>query len=226
MQMAWLAISALGLVPPVEPRATTRADPGQPVSRVWITGGSNVRRFTCRARDVSGTLALHAVPTREPVLSGVNLSAAPSLSVSVDGIDCGIRAMNRHLRDALGAARHSAIEFRLTSYDVDLAVPAPVARIQGQLTIGVAVRHVTVTAAVRADSLGRLHVVGSYVLRPTDYGIAAPRRFGGLLRVRDRVVVHFDVIPEDDPGAVELRRCAANRRIPTEAQRGAGHVSP
>jgi hypothetical protein len=65
------------------------------------------------------------MPTREPILSGVNLSAAPSLSVSVDGIDCGVAAMTRQLRDAFGAARHSAVDFRLTSYEIELAVPAP-----------------------------------------------------------------------------------------------------
>jgi hypothetical protein len=226
MQTAWLAISVLGLVPSVEPPATTRPGPGEPVSRVWITGGSNVRRFTCRARDISGTLALHAVPTREPILSGVSLSGAPSLSISVDGIDCSMRAMNRHLRDALGAARHSAVDFRLTSYNVDLAVPAPVTRIQGQGTIGAAVRHVIVAAAVQADSLGRLHVVGSYVHRPTDYGIAPPRRFGGLLRVHDRIVVHFDVIPEADRGAIERLRCSLNPRLSTEPNPGGPDVSP
>jgi hypothetical protein len=37
------------------------------------------------------------------------------------------------------------------------------------------------------------HVRGTHDVRVTDYGVRPPRRFLGLLRVREQVTVHFDV---------------------------------
>jgi hypothetical protein len=47
-----------------------------------------------------------------------------------------------------------------------------------------------------------MHVWGTYVVRLQEFGVEPPRRFGGLLRVRDRVTVHFDVVPEPEGGAI------------------------
>jgi polyisoprenoid-binding protein YceI len=176
--------------------ASTPGAPIRPESRIWITGGSNIRRFTCKASRISGTLELRGHTTQSPVLSGENASAAPSVSVTVNQLDCGIGVMSRHLHDVLGAARHANIDFRLASYEVDLRTAPPVARIAGVVTIAGVQRPVTTTATVREDSLGFLHVQGTYLIRPTEFGIAPPRRFGGLLRVRDRAAVHFDIALE------------------------------
>jgi polyisoprenoid-binding protein YceI len=131
------------------------------------------------------------------------VSAQPSLIVSVDHVDCGIGAMNRHLRDALQGAQHPVIEFRLATYEVDVTTSAPVARIAGQLTIAGVQRPVALTAAVRADTSGVLRVQGSYRVHPTEFGVALPRRFGGLIKVRDHIVVHFDIAIDTDAGSID-----------------------
>ena len=179
--------------------AAAREIPIRPETRVWITGSSNIRRFTCKARAVTGAIELRgAAPS--PVLAGENTATQPSLSVSVDKLDCGIGIMNRHLNEALHGLDHPSIEFRLTTYEVDLRAPVPLTRIVGVVTIGGVQRSLATTASIHTDTLGALHVRGSYVVHPTDFGVAPPRRFGGLLRVRDRVVVHFDVVLDPDGG--------------------------
>ena len=172
--------------------------PGTPIgptSRVWITGASNIRRFTCRARQVDGTLSLRGTATRGPHLSGQNVAGEPSLSIAVDRLECGIGAMTRHLRETLRSNAHPVITFRLTAYDLDVTGPLPVARITGEVTVAGVTRAAIVDAGVVADSLGQLRVRGTHVVRLSDFGLEPPRRFGGLLRVRDRVTVHFDVEP-------------------------------
>jgi polyisoprenoid-binding protein YceI len=176
--------------------------PSQPIlpqSRIWFTGASNIRHFTCAAGQLSGNLELRGIATRRTVLTGENASLKPSVSVSIDRLDCGIGVMNHHLHEALQGARHATIDFRLTTYEIDLTAPTPAARIAGLVTIAGVEGPVAATAIVRADTLGALHLDGRYVIRPTDFGVAPPRRFGGLLRVRDSVTVHFDVAL--DPGA-------------------------
>src|SRR5262245_35696804 len=186
--LAFVVTAPLGTVSALAP-----TQPIGPESRVWVTGASNIRRFTCNARELSGAVDLRGVTTRSEVLAGDNALARPSISVTVDKLDCGIGIMNRHLHEALQGARQPTIEFRLTTYEVDLTAPVPVARIDGLVTIAGVQRPVSTTATVHVDTLGTLHVSGSYDIRPTDFGVAPPRRFAGLLRVRDLATVHFDV---------------------------------
>jgi hypothetical protein len=181
--------------------------PIRPESRIWFTGASNIRHFTCRARQLSGGLELRGIATRRMVLTGENASVQPSVSVTVDKLDCGIGVMNRHLHEALQGARHATIDFRLTTYEIDLTTPTPAARIAGLVTIAGVQRPVATTATIRADTLGAIYLHGTYAIRPTDFGVAPPRRFGGLLRVRDGVTVHFDVAVDPDGDETQVIVC-------------------
>ena len=183
--------------------AVPAGNPIGPASRVWFTGASNIRHFTCNAKRVDGALDLREIATTSPSLSGANVTGAPSISVSVARLDCGIGLMNRHLREALQGGEHPAIEFRLATYAIDLMTAEPVARISGQVTVAGVARPVTTTVALHVDTLGALHVRGNYVLRPTEFGVDLPRRFGGLIKVRDRITVYFDVLVDSADSAIE-----------------------
>ena len=218
-----LAFVTAATVTVAEARGHERDDPTQPEYRVWITGASNIRRFTCRAGLVSGSLALRAIPTRASVLSGENRSMQSSVAIAVDRIDCGAGAMNRHLRETLRSAAHPVIEFQLRTYEVDLSVPSPVARVIGHVTVAGVQRPVVVKASVIADSLGALHIRGEHVIRMSDFAVRAPRRFGGLLRVRDRITVHFDVAPAGCSAVDDIRRTLTPL---ADFEPGASYVSP
>jgi polyisoprenoid-binding protein YceI len=221
MKRTWLVVALLGTAgTAASPRFSRALGPGNPIrpeSRLWFTGASSIRHFTCTARRLGGTLDLRGSVTQGPALTGANVAAEPSLNVAVDRLDCGIGLMNRHLHEALQGARHPAIEFRLATYEVDLMGPVPVARITGRVTIAGVGRPVTVAAAVRADTLGALHVRGSYDIRPTEFGIELPRRFRGLITVRDHITVHFDVVLDAADGAADeivTLRAQANHSDP------------
>lgn len=209
MRPIWIALTLLATAAGGDATERRSSRPVRPESRIWIAGASNIRRFTCRARAVSGSMSLRAVPTRGSALSGENVSHEPSLAIRIDQVDCGIGAMNRHLREALHGEAHPMIEFRLSDYTVDLSAPAPVARIAGHITIAGVRRPIALTARVIADSLGTLRVRGTLDVRMSDFAVQPPRRFGGLLRVRDSVTVHFDVAPDPCDTADEVLRSSA-----------------
>jgi hypothetical protein len=208
-----------------DPFVAARELPIGPTSRVWVTGASNIRRFTCRAGELDGALHLRGIATRGPRLSGLNTTAAPSLSVVVARLECGNGAMSKHLRETLRAPEHPVITFRLTSYDVDLTGVTPDTRIVGEVTVAGITRTAVVNAAVVPDSLGHLRVRGSYVMRMSDFGLEPPRRFGGLLRVRDRVVVHFDVLPGDHDGDDDVFAALTIATEQANSNSGAYHVA-
>lgn len=204
---AWLVAS---------PAADVRAQPHliDQASRVWITGSSNIRRFTCRAREVSGAVDLRATTTRSSGFSGENVAASPSVSIPVVRLDCGIARMSRHLHETLRVAEHPAIEFRLAHYDIDFGGEEPIAHLVGRLTIAGVEQPVELTADVRADSMGIPHVQGAHAVRMTSFGVRPPRRFAGLLRVRDRITVHFDIALTCDAASIDLPGLAGARRTP------------
>ena len=88
-----------------------------------------------------------------------------------------------------------------------LNTSTPFARITGLVTIAGVQHPVAATATVRADTLGALHVLGSYVIHPTEFGVAPPRRLGGLLRVHDDVTVHFEVVLDPDARSIDVSAC-------------------
>lgn len=227
MRVVWPALvsmlSATIVVPAQRAHAFERDSVTTPSSRIWITGASNIRRFTCRARDVAGAIDLRARAARDSTIGGDNLASSPSLLIAVGTVDCGLGAMNRHLRETLRGDVFPTIEFRLATYDVDFTTHTAIARLTGSTTIHGVTRPVETMAHVRADSLGELHVIGTYAVRMSDFGVQPPRRFGGLLRVKDRVTVHFDVTPQRTD-AVNTLRCALAPHHPAEPNPGATHA--
>lgn len=209
MRTAILAAALWTIAVPGVGRGARPHQSDGPVStegRVWISGASNIRHFTCQARKLSGSVDLRANPTRGPVLSGQNVSDAPSVSVPVAELDCGLAKMNHDLREALRASAHETIEFHLDSYDVQLNAPTPSARLAGRLRIAGTERPVVIAAAVECDTLGDMHVRGTHVLRMTDFEVEPPRRFGGLFEVRDHIAIHFDIVPSPSAGASHVVR--------------------
>ena len=170
-------------------------DPAPAEARLWITGSSNIRRFTCRAGGVSGYVALRADASAGVTLAGKNTSNAPSLVIPLSQLDCGIGRMNRHLREAMRAAEYPSVNFGLDRYEASVGGDVPTVRVVGRVAIAGVEQPVVLDARLTADSLGVLHMQGVHVVRMTDFGIAPPRRFGGLLKVRDQITVHFDVVP-------------------------------
>jgi polyisoprenoid-binding protein YceI len=200
----WTAIPA-GVRPPTPPAAhASREDPVRLESRVWITGSSNIRRFTCRAGGVSGSVALRADATQRALVAGRNVAEKPSLTVPFTRLDCGIGIMNRHLQQAVHADLHPDVSFRLERYEADIVSDVPTVHMVGRLDIAGIEKLIVADARLVADPSGMLRVQGVFVLRMTDFGVTPPRRFGGLLTVRDAVAVHFDIAPAQQGDVVDF----------------------
>lgn len=187
----------------VAPAADAQAPQPGAETRIWFTGSSNVRRFTCRATQVGGGESLpDAAAATSPAADSAG--ARVSLRIPVAGLDCGIGLMNRHLRHALHAERHPEIQFTLAEYELVPGDSGWVVRMHGDLSIAGVRRRITVDGAVAEDAAGITHVRGTHEVRVTDFGVRPPRRFAGLLRVREQVTVHFDVaLPHAAPAVAQ-----------------------
>jgi len=185
-------IGCINQAPPANPPAP-QSGSAHVADRVWFTGSSNIRDFSCKARQVY--ISAEAAPedfarTKEDGLPAVRTAA---LQVPVRSLDCGIGLQNMHLFEALGATANPTINFALDGYFVEPSETVRRVRMNGALRIAGVERNVVVHGTVVRDANGQWILRGDRAISVRDFGVAPPRRFFGLLRVRDEVTVHFEV---------------------------------
>ena len=164
--------------------------------KLWVTGSSNVRRFRCQATDVG--LHVHRTPSAT-IRDAADRTPYAVLHVPASGLDCGIALMNQHLRESLHAQEAPVITFRLLRVVRASGTGADSAafHLVGSLHLAGHERAVEIVARHVRDESGRTVIEGDHEIDVRDFGIEPPRRFGGLLRVRNRVIVHYTLALPD-----------------------------
>ena len=166
----------------------------QPDSKVWVTGDSTVRGFTCLAQDVQGSV--------EPGSNGGMLDVnqlggsvgAVELRVPVMELDCGNGTMDGHMQKALKASDHKTIVFRLKGYDASAPTTGKsTLTLRGTLAIAGAEQPVAIQAVASQEPDGTLRVEGAQQITMSEWGIKPPSLMLGTMKVRDQVTVNFDI---------------------------------
>jgi polyisoprenoid-binding protein YceI len=132
---------------------------------------------------------------------GVTAVRSAAVEVPVRSLDCGIRLQNSHLFETLEAAKYPEISFTLSDYVIERGSQESKVRMKGQLRIAGTERSVVIHGSVFRNPAGQLILRGERLIDVRNFGVKPPRRFLGLLRVRDEVTVHFEVVvrPLIDP---------------------------
>lgn len=173
-------------------------------SQFWIHGSSSVNRFTCKVGTIRGDGPL---PTSARTVSAAASDAegATTVTVPVQEFDCGNDRMTQDLKETLNAGDHPTIRFRL--HNVEKVVqPDSVdgwyrLTVLGFLTVSGTERLVRVSAWGRPVSADVYRVRGCTPIDMTYFGITPPTKFMGLVKVHDRIEVHFDLLAEAAPNA-------------------------
>jgi len=203
--LAWLALAGGG------PRAASDVAPGReryvidPArSRLSVetqTSGlasmfGHDHKFD--ARTLSGEASLRAGALEAGALEGGALELtveADSLWLMEDVGDSAHLTVERALRDrVLETARHPRIVFRCRAITVDGREGGALdVRLAGELGLHGVRRRLTVPARVTLRPDG-FRATGAVEIRQTDFKIVPFVFAGGTVRVRDRVLVSFDVV--------------------------------
>jgi hypothetical protein len=187
--------------PATAPVPTSAAGQTIPADKVWLTGSSNIRAFTCRATMVNLSVAAAPEEFERTKQDGLPAVRSAALQVPVRSLDCGIGLQNTHLFETLDATNQPAISFSLGDYVVDRSEPGSNVRMEGVLRIAGTERSMVLHGNVSRNTAGQLVLQGRREIDMRTFGIRPPRRFLGLLRVRNEVTVHFEVVvrPLIDP---------------------------
>jgi hypothetical protein len=129
------------------------------------------------------------------------------IEVPVQTLDCGKDRMNRDLYDALKAEEHPDIRYCLESVEV-LSRPEVKNgwyRLEATGRLEMAGQENTVSTTLRGlrASDGSYRIMGRFPVALSDFGIDPPTAMMGLIKVRDDMIVTFDVSAEPDMALAE-----------------------
>lgn len=170
-----------------------------PESRLWVEGTSTVRDFSCHATALEGKIGYQGDlnGTVEGVGRAVN---AVTIDVATSALDCRNGTMNGHMRKALRADESPLIRYRMTSHEfVSREDGALTLNLTGLLTLAGQEREIVMVADAVRDSTGRYVIIGSEELDMREYGIKPPTLMLGTLKVRDKVIVRYEIVLSPDP---------------------------
>jgi polyisoprenoid-binding protein YceI len=195
MKRTSLTLFAVALVPAI----VAWSQPGhvatlQAASRLWVTGSSTVRDFTCQAKVVDASAETTSPETARDIMAGQKAVLNLDVKVRPENMDCANGTMNEHMRKALKADANPLIEFRMSSYTTFATGDKVTGRLTGTLQLGGVEKEITFDAVGNAAPDGALHVTGVYPLLMTDYGLKAPSLMMGAMKVNPKVNVNFDLL--------------------------------
>lgn len=168
-------------------------------SRFVIEGRTNVHGFTCVAERVDGFGHLPNDRSNRtnpyPIVPDVDVQ----LEVPVRALECGKSRMNRDLYQTLKADQYPHIRFTLSAVTVRDTPTVSEKRgtyrleVSGTLTIADSTRHVRFDVVGHRPRPGVVHGKGSTHLEMSSFGIDPPSALMGLIQVRDKITVRFDL---------------------------------
>jgi hypothetical protein len=182
----------------------TLSSPGKmppSISRKWIIskgsnlrvdGSTNINRFSCEIAD-------YCSPDTILVNNGAGAGGAQGILLSgiinlgVSGFDCHNSMMTAELRKTIKATIYPRLSIRFVSLS---RMPDPGRRpdnLQGVVDIALAgiTRRVQINYSSSSPGRNMICLTGSQQLKFSDFGLAPPRKLGGMIRTSDRVDIEF-----------------------------------
>jgi hypothetical protein len=168
-----------------------------PESRFWIQGKASSINFTCTIDRVEGSAQVPTAKDSIPTSAG-DRKADVSIRVPIRAVDCGNSRMTEDLQEALKMEDHPDIRFELVHATMGARTDtsAQWRRLDalGPLTVAGTKRLTRLHAAARALDDEHFRLQGCLPIRMTYFGIDPPTKAFGLIRVKNRVEVQFDLL--------------------------------
>lgn len=170
-------------------------------AQLWIEGSASRIGFNCEAQQFSGVGEIENTEHPEATVQGQG-TVSITITLPVNALDCGKRAMNKDMYEALKAEQHSNIRYQLleaTMVERD-EIPSDSSsewmNIRTRGIMEIAGKQDTTTFNVQGRLLNdqRFRVKGTKPIHMDTYSIDPPRAMFGLIKADKNLTVHFDVI--------------------------------
>lgn len=171
-----------------------------PRGSLWIEGDSTLHRWSSTSTVVE--MSVTAPPSPGDLAPAVKAGKFAGLVVRIPdaSLKSGESGLDKNMRAAMKAGEFPEVSFRLDRYELGKPATDGATSIHaaGELTIAGRTRAVTIDATL-AFSMEGIRLVGSYPLNMSDYGIKPPTLMLGAIKVRDAVVIRFNLLLPSAP---------------------------
>ncbi len=156
---------------------------------VKVNGTTNVNKFTCRVPDYPGR------DTITCLVSSNKVAMSGQVTMPVISFDCANAMMTGDLRKTLHAKEFPSFFIYFISLEKYPALgpaPEPVA---GVVTIELAgvKKQLDIRYKISMDGHSIIRLEGAQTIHFSDFGLAAPRKLGGMIRASDQLDVEFTI---------------------------------
>ncbi len=169
-------------------------------SRVVVEGQSNVNEFKCVTIRYEGNDVLSQ---RNDNASGKRILEG-SINMKVKSFDCENRVMTRDLRETLQKDAYPEITVDVVSITLpDNDGKSHKVDGQAEITLAGETRLMDFTWEVSYPNSQKIRLSGNRELKFSQFNIDPPTKMMGMIRVRDELLVDFDLVLElaDPDGA-------------------------
>ena len=164
-------------------------------SKVSIDGTTNVKDFFCSSNKLFAQQSAE-LNREDSEKIGFNNAA---LVFNLSSLDCGNNGMNKDLMKAMKADSYPVISVKLTDAQIEQGKklsPYGWTTIKINVSISMAGSTKNVFIIVQGKQAGNNHYrfVGQHSMLMTDFGITPPTALFGMVKVKDAIIVKFDLI--------------------------------
>jgi hypothetical protein len=165
-------------------------------SNVRLSGSTNINTFECISQNdiPRGLMIADLLPGSNAIFF-----SQAALELEVASFDCGHRAMNKDFHNSLGGMESPYIQIILLEVR---PLTSSERQNQGKIRAGVAImingktRNTDIVVEYNTLDFFSYKLSGSKELRMSEFGIDPPSPALGLVKVNDRVTIHFDLVVE------------------------------
>lgn len=165
--------------------------------KVWIEGTAGFINYQCLAEELSGVGKIENTDNPQSTVQGQG-EVHISVMLPVKSLNCGKRAMNQDMYNALKSEQFPTIRYQLleaTLAKQGNTTKSSWMKIRTRGIMEIAGVQDTTTFYVQGKVLSdrRFQVKGSKQIHMDTYHIDPPKAMFGLIRADEELTVHFDV---------------------------------
>lgn len=169
--------------------------------KLWIEGSAGIVDYRCKAEQLSGQGEIENTEDPQSTVKGhgdVHISVA----LPVKSLNCGKRAMNKDMYEALKSESFPTIHYQLLEATLAKAKDTTSSwmniRTRGIMEIAGVKDTTTIFVQGKVLSDQRFQVKGNKSIHMDSYNIKPPSAMLGLIRANKELRVHFDVTVQLD----------------------------
>ena len=165
-------------------------------SAIKLSGTTNINSFECVSEEdiPRGQMVADLLPGSNAIFF-----SQASLELKVASFDCGHRVMSKDFHQALGGKTSPHIQIRLLEVrPLSSSQRQNNGRIRAEVAIIIngKTRNTDIIVEYQTLDYYSYKLSGSKDLHMSDFGIEPPSPAFGLVKVEDKVTIHFDLVVE------------------------------